>query len=107
MRAQDVTNARSTRAIWQAFAPQSAVLTDHEDGEPSRDELHRLIDQLPEERLEDARKALERVRARNGDQTAEDRRDVELINAHADELNAEAEDVLGYRAHNPGSGRTC
>lgn len=25
-------------------------------------------------------------------------RDAQLINAHADELNAEAEDVLGYQA---------
>jgi metal-responsive CopG/Arc/MetJ family transcriptional regulator len=37
----------------------------------------------------------EYLRAR--ERAERDARDVELINAHADELNAEAEDILGYQ----------
>ena len=65
------------------------------NGNLNRDELHRLVDQLSDEQLLYARRALERVRAHT-ETEAED--DIKIINAHANELNAEAEDVLGYPA---------
>ena len=66
--------------------------------EGARQSLHDLVEKLPPERLSQARNALERLRMSEEERAEIDRRDAEIINAHADELNAEAEDVLGYQA---------
>lgn len=63
-----------------------------------RETVHKLVDQLPEGELVAAKRYLERL-ARSPEQAiAHDQREAETINAHAAELNAEAEDVLGYQA---------
>jgi len=65
------------------------------------EELLDAIDELAEEHrsrselLEEAMWAYVRRKARE----ARDARDIAIINAHADELNAEAEDVLDYQAN--------
>ena len=60
--------------------------------------IHRLVDELPEEQLDQARVALERMKRTAEERAKRDARDAEVIKAHLDELNAEAEDVLGYQA---------
>ena len=60
--------------------------------------IHRLVDELPEEQLDQARAALERMKLTAEERAKRDARDAEIIGAHVDELNAEAEDVLGYQA---------
>ena len=66
--------------------------------EANRESLHQLVDELPEEQLDEVRGALERMKLTARERAQRDARDAEIINAHVDELNAEAEDVLGYRA---------
>jgi len=61
----------------------------------ARQTLHVLVDELPEERLEKAIHVLQRVKRSNNNN---EQREIDIINAHADELNAEMEDVLGYQA---------
>jgi hypothetical protein len=67
------------------------------NGESNREAIHRLVNELPEDRLARARLALERLKVEK-EGVPVNRNDVEIIDAHADELNAEAEDVLGYQA---------
>jgi hypothetical protein len=64
----------------------------------NRRTIHRLVDELPEEQLDQARVALERMKLTAEERAKRDARDAEIISAHVDELNAEAEDVLGYQA---------
>jgi hypothetical protein len=64
----------------------------------AREILHTLVDDLPEEKLRQARLALERVCRRAEDKAARDRHEIEIINAHSDELAQEMEDVLSYQA---------
>ena len=68
------------------------------NAESNRDAIHKLIDELPERDLRAAKIYLESLKQSPEDVAARDKRDGEIINAHADELNAEAEDVLGYQA---------
>ncbi|TMA35384.1 MAG: hypothetical protein E6J79_15110 [Deltaproteobacteria bacterium] len=68
------------------------------DTEANRHTIHRLVDELPEEQLDQARVALERMKRTAEERAKRDARDAEVIKAHLDELNAEAEDVLGYQA---------
>jgi hypothetical protein len=67
------------------------------DGKSNREAIHRLVNELPEDRLARARLALERLKLEK-ERVPVNRDDVETIDALADELNAEAEDVLGYQA---------
>jgi len=64
----------------------------------NRQAIHKLVDELSERELRVAKLYLERLKQNPEDVAARDMRDAEIINAHADELNAEAEDVLGYQA---------
>jgi len=64
----------------------------------NRRTIHRLVDELPEEELDQARVVLERMKLTAEERAKRDARDAEIISAHVDELNAEAEDVLGYQA---------
>jgi len=68
------------------------------NAEINREAIHKLVDELPERDLRVAKLYLERLKQSPEDVAARDKRDAEIINAHADELNAEAEDVLGYQA---------
>jgi hypothetical protein len=65
--------------------------------EINRETIHKLIDELPERGLRAAKLYLERLKQSPEEVAAGDKRDAEIINVHADELNAEAEDVLGYQ----------
>ena len=68
------------------------------NAESNRETLHKLIDELPERDLRAAKLYLERLKQSLEEVAARDKRDAEIINAHADELNTEAKDVLGYQA---------
>lgn len=64
----------------------------------NREAIHRLVDELPEDQLPRARLALERMKFSPEERAARDERDAEIINAHADELRREMDDILGYQA---------
>lgn len=68
------------------------------NAERDREAIHKLIDELPERDLRIAKLYLEHLKQSPEDVAARDKRDAEIINAHAADLNAEAEDVLGYQA---------
>jgi len=68
------------------------------NAESDREAIHKLIDELPERDLHAAKLYLERLKQSLEEVAARDKRDAKIINAHAGELNAEAEDVLGYQA---------
>jgi hypothetical protein len=68
------------------------------NAESNRETIHKLIDELPERDLRAAKLYLQRLKQSPEEVAAGDKRDAEIINIHADELNAEAEDVLGYQA---------
>ena len=68
------------------------------NAEINRETIHKLIDELPERDLRAAKLYLERLKQSSAEVVAGDKRDAELVNTHADELNAEAEDVLCYQA---------
>ncbi len=60
----------------------------------ARKDLHELVDKVPTARLWKLRRVIERVLH----QTPIKKNATGRINEHADELNEEAQDVLGYQA---------
>jgi hypothetical protein len=64
--------------------------------EPARKILHDLVDALPVERVDYARRLLERLNECPEDRTSREKRAIEVINANAEALNAEMKDVLSY-----------
>lgn len=66
--------------------------------EASRETIHKMIDELSEQELHAALVYLERLKLGPHERALRDERDVGIINAHADELSVEMDDILGYQA---------
>jgi uncharacterized protein Yka (UPF0111/DUF47 family) len=64
----------------------------------ARKQLHQLVEALPSEALEHARAALGRLQQREHERAQARRKDIATIDAHADELKDEMDDILSYQA---------
>lgn len=66
--------------------------------EPNREAIHKLVDELPDDQLPRVRHVLERMKLSPEERAARDERDAQIINAHAEDLRREMDDILSYQA---------